>query len=82
MLPTVRSIVARLDPNLPVQDLKTLPQQVKENVFLDRTIGVLSTSFAALATLFGRWTWWPGGVPQPKEERRAEGVSSVPEAGD
>jgi putative ABC transport system permease protein len=51
LFPTVRSVVAQLDPNLPVQDLKTLPQQVKENVFLDRTIGVLSTSFAALATL-------------------------------
>jgi len=51
LLPTVRSAVAQLDPNLPVQDLRTLPQQVKENVFLDRTIGALSTSFAALATL-------------------------------
>jgi len=49
--PTVRSIVRDIDANLPVQDLKTLPQQVKENVFLDRTIGALSTSFAALATL-------------------------------
>ena len=29
-------VVARLDPNLPVEDLQTLPQQVRENVFLDR----------------------------------------------
>src|SRR5205807_2151276 len=51
LLRTVRSVVAHLDPNLPVEDLKTLPQQVKENVFLDRMIGTLSTAFAGLATL-------------------------------
>ena len=44
-------IVKRLDPNLPVQDLKTMPQQVRESVFLDRMIGTLSLSFALLATL-------------------------------
>jgi predicted permease len=43
-------LVARLDPNLPVQDLRTLPQQVRENVFLDRFISVLSAAFASLAT--------------------------------
>jgi putative ABC transport system permease protein len=41
----------RIDASLPVQDLKTMPQQLKENVFLDRMISVLSTSFALLATL-------------------------------
>ena len=48
---TIPGIIARLDPNLPVEDLKTLPQQVKENVYLDRVISTLSASFAALATL-------------------------------
>lgn len=48
---TVRRVVASLDPNLPVEDLKTLPQQVKESVYLDRMIGVLSAAFAGLATL-------------------------------
>jgi putative ABC transport system permease protein len=43
--------IARVDPNLPVEDLRTLPQQVRENVFLDRFISTLTTSFAALATL-------------------------------
>jgi ABC-type antimicrobial peptide transport system permease subunit len=43
--------MARLDPNLPLEDLKTLPQQVKENVFLDRMISILSASFALLATI-------------------------------
>ena len=40
-----------IDPNLPVEDLRTLPQQVRENVFLDRLISVLSAAFACLATL-------------------------------
>jgi ABC-type antimicrobial peptide transport system permease subunit len=43
--------VARLDANLPVEKLRTVPQQVRENVFLDRFISVLSTAFACLATL-------------------------------
>jgi ABC-type antimicrobial peptide transport system permease subunit len=40
-----------LDPDLPLENLKTLPQQVRENVFLDRMISTLSAAFAALATL-------------------------------
>jgi putative ABC transport system permease protein len=43
--------VARLDPNLPLENLRTMPQQVKENLFLDRFITILSTSFGLLATL-------------------------------
>ena len=51
LLAMVPKVVARLDPNLPVQDLRTMPQQVRENVFLDRFISVLSAAFASLATL-------------------------------
>jgi predicted permease len=47
----VPGVVARLDPNLPVEELKTMPQQVRENVFLDRMISTLSAAFALLATL-------------------------------
>jgi predicted permease len=47
----VRRVVADLDPNLPVEELKTMEQQVRENVFLDRMISTLSASFATLATL-------------------------------
>jgi len=50
----VRSIpgaIRRIDPNLPVEDLKTMPQQIKENVFLDRMISILSAAFAMLATI-------------------------------
>jgi ABC-type antimicrobial peptide transport system permease subunit len=36
---------------LPVENLKTMPQQVRENIFLDRMISILSASFALLATL-------------------------------
>ena len=51
LLAAIPKVVARLDPNLPVDRLRTLEQQARENVFLDRLIGVLSTSFALLATL-------------------------------
>jgi predicted permease len=40
-----------IDPNLPVEELRMLDQQVRENVFMDRFIGIMSTSFAVLATL-------------------------------
>jgi len=51
MLAAVPKAVAAIDPNLPVKDVRTLPQQVRENVFLDRFISVLSAAFAGLATL-------------------------------
>jgi putative ABC transport system permease protein len=50
-LANIPKLVATLDPNLPVEDLRTLPQQVRQNVFLDRMISVLSAAFASLATL-------------------------------
>ena len=51
LLRSVPGAIARLDPNLPVEDLKTMPQQVRENVFMDRMIGTLSAAFALLATV-------------------------------
>ena len=51
ILGSLRTLIKRLDPNLPVEELKTMNQQVKENVFLDRLISTLSASFALLATL-------------------------------
>jgi putative ABC transport system permease protein len=47
----IRHTVAQLDPNLPVEDMRTMEQQARDNVFLDRFIGILATSFAVLATL-------------------------------
>ncbi len=51
LLKAIPSLVKRIDPNLPIEELKTMEQQVKENVFLDRMISTLSASFALLATL-------------------------------
>ncbi len=50
-LATVPRIVAKLDPNLPIEDVRTMEQQVKENTFEFRFISVLSASFAVLATV-------------------------------
>ena len=51
LLAEIPRVVKSLDPNLPVEQLKTMTQQVKENVFLDRLISTLSAAFALLATL-------------------------------
>jgi ABC-type multidrug transport system ATPase subunit/ABC-type antimicrobial peptide transport system permease subunit len=51
LLPEIPKLVARIDPTLPVENLRTMPQQVRDNVFLDRFISLLSVSFAGLATL-------------------------------
>jgi predicted permease len=51
MLPAMQTAVSRIDPTLPVDNLRTLPQQVRENVFLDRFVTTLSAAFAGLATL-------------------------------
>lgn len=47
----IPEVVGRIDPDLPVEELRTLEQQVRENVFLDRLIGILASGFALLATL-------------------------------
>jgi predicted permease len=51
MLRPVPGVVARLDPNLPLENLKTMPQQVRDNVFMDRMVSTLSAAFALLATV-------------------------------
>jgi predicted permease len=51
LMPSINTVIAQLDPNLPVQELKTMDQQVRENVFLDRMISTLSAAFAAVATI-------------------------------
>src|SRR5690606_33557265 len=50
-LATIPRTVAALDPNLPVDNLRTMEQQVKDNTFEFRFISVLSAAFATLATL-------------------------------
>jgi predicted permease len=51
LLRAIPPVMKRLDADLPVEELKTLTQQVRENTFLDRMISILSSSFAFLATL-------------------------------
>ncbi len=51
LLRDVPAAIRRIDPNLPVEDLKTMPQQIRENVFMDRMISILSAAFAILATI-------------------------------
>jgi predicted permease len=51
LLRAVPSTMKRIDPALPIEDLKTMPQQVRENVFLDRMLSKLTVSFAVIATL-------------------------------
>jgi predicted permease len=51
MLRSIPALVRRIDPGIPVEELKTMPQQVRESVFLDRMISTMSASFAFLATL-------------------------------
>ena len=51
LIAAVPQMMKRIEPTLPVQDLKTMPQQLRENVFLDRMISILSAAFAFLATL-------------------------------
>ncbi len=51
LLRAVPPLIAKLDATLPVEDLKTLPRQVEENIRSDRMIGVFAVAFATLATL-------------------------------
>jgi putative ABC transport system permease protein len=51
LMPSINSAIARLDPNLPVEELKTMDRQVRDNVFLDRMITTMSAAFAILATV-------------------------------
>jgi predicted permease len=47
----IAAVLKRLDPNLPIEKLATLPDQVRNNTVLDRMMTTLSAAFALLATL-------------------------------
>jgi predicted permease len=51
LLATIPKVIGRLDPNLPVEDPRTMEQQVRDNTFVDRLLTTFSASFAVLATL-------------------------------
>jgi predicted permease len=48
---TLRETMQRLDANLPVNDMRTLTQQISDEMFNDKLVAVLSISLAALAAL-------------------------------
>jgi ABC-type antimicrobial peptide transport system permease subunit len=54
-LPELRSavmgVLARHDANLPLINFLTVPQQARENIFLDRFMGTLATALAAMAVV-------------------------------
>jgi hypothetical protein len=39
----IRREVAALDPNLPIRDLKTMQNQIEENIFAERLLSLLTT---------------------------------------
>jgi predicted permease len=51
LLTAMKRVVADVDAKLPVRWLSTLPSAIRDRLFLDRLIGMLSGGFAALATL-------------------------------
>jgi predicted permease len=51
ILSALPAVLARLDPNLPLERPRTMDAQVRENVFVDRIISTLAAAFAVLATL-------------------------------
>jgi ABC-type antimicrobial peptide transport system permease subunit len=51
MAAALRSLVRRLDPDLPVNSLRTLEAQVSNSMFSDRLVAALSVALALLAAL-------------------------------
>ena len=47
----VRQAVQRIDPNLPIYDMKSMQVQVDESLFVERMVAALSVAFGALASL-------------------------------
>jgi predicted permease len=51
MLRDIPVMMKRIAATVPIRDLKTMSQQIRENVFLDRMISILAAAFGTLATL-------------------------------
>jgi predicted permease len=50
-IPAVRQAAARLDPQIPIYDLKSMEAVISESLFVERMVAVLSAAFGLLATL-------------------------------
>jgi putative ABC transport system permease protein len=50
-MPEIRTLVKRYDASLPIYDMKTMDDLIKESLFTERGLGMLSIMFATLATI-------------------------------
>src|ERR1700676_543639 len=48
---SIRQVVNKLDPNLPVFQMKTIESQMEESLITERLVATLSSAFGVLATL-------------------------------
>ena len=51
LLSSIRGVIKKIDPNLPVDNLQSMPRQVAESTFLDRMMSKMAAAFALLATI-------------------------------
>jgi predicted permease len=51
LLPQIPPVLARLDRNLPIESVRTMQGQIRDNIVQDRLITTLSAAFAVLATI-------------------------------
>jgi len=51
LIHTLPAVLKKIDPGLPMNGLKTMPAQIRDNVSVDRLITILSAAFAVLATV-------------------------------
>jgi len=51
IVPAIATVVARADRNLPIENVRTMREQVWNSVTADRVLATLSSSFAGLATI-------------------------------
>ncbi len=51
LLRDIPAVMKGIAPTVPLRDLKTMLQVIRESVFLDRMISILASAFAVLATL-------------------------------
>jgi predicted permease len=51
VMAAIKPMMSRIDPTLPVGNLRTLAEQSRNNVFQDRLVSTLASVFAGLATL-------------------------------
>jgi predicted permease len=47
----IKKLMSQLDPNLPLENLYTMPEQVSHDTYRDRAMSILTAAFACLATL-------------------------------